>query len=227
MTKTICLHGALGTAAEMLPLCSLLTGLDPQAINLPGHGTSTDGRPFITEMLAAELIDILQQENENEFNLIGYSLGGYIALWLAAQFPEKIARVVTINTKLDWTPEVAAGMARMFDVAKIKAKAPALAAALSDAHTGCHWESVAERTATYLHLLGESPSLSKEQFSALQCPVLLLRGQEDPIVTAIETAQVASWIPEAEYKEIPEGKHQMSQLNQETVATFILQNNTK
>ena len=58
------------------------------------------------------------------------------------KYPERVQSVTTYGTKLDWSPEVAAAMSRMFDPEKIEAKAPQLAEALAQAHGPENWKSL-------------------------------------------------------------------------------------
>ena len=73
-------------------------------------------------------------------------MGGYVALGLAAEHPNRIKKVVTLGTKIDWSPEVAASMSRMFDPEKIQAKVPAFANLLAQAHAPADWKKVCQYT---------------------------------------------------------------------------------
>lgn len=77
------LHGFLGTSADWRPLCSYLPLCQCIGLDLPGHGRS----PFMTELL----IDIPR------FHLIGYSMGGRIAMAYAKEHPEQIASLTVLS----------------------------------------------------------------------------------------------------------------------------------
>jgi len=64
----------------------------PQAtyLNLPGHGD----RPYCEQWLE----DIMQQCPKTPFTLIGWSLGGMLAIRLAQQYPECIRQLVLFNS---------------------------------------------------------------------------------------------------------------------------------
>ena len=77
------LHGFLGSFSDWIPLSKFLPSFPIFAIDLPGHGET----PF-------------QEEVEIElpyFHLIGYSLGGRIAMGYAKKHPEKIASLQIIS----------------------------------------------------------------------------------------------------------------------------------
>jgi pimeloyl-ACP methyl ester carboxylesterase len=82
--KRLCimLHGYRDTAQTMLPIAQhfVANGYEVVLLDLPLHGTSTFTRDVYTaENLAATLLFILQH-NTKPFSLLGYSLGGRLAL---------------------------------------------------------------------------------------------------------------------------------------------------
>jgi 2-succinyl-6-hydroxy-2,4-cyclohexadiene-1-carboxylate synthase len=78
------LHGFLGTAKDWEPVCSFLPSSQCIGFDLPGHGNS----PFVEHFK----IDIPY------FHLVGYSLGGRIALSYIEKYPEQIASLTLIST---------------------------------------------------------------------------------------------------------------------------------
>ncbi|MGB7977682.1 MAG: alpha/beta fold hydrolase [Chlamydiales bacterium] len=78
------LHGFLGTAEDWEPVCSFLPNRCCIGLDLPGHGDS----PFVEEWE----IDIPR------FHLIGYSMGGRIALGMAAKHPKQVVSLTLIST---------------------------------------------------------------------------------------------------------------------------------
>ncbi len=96
----LALHGWLDNAASFDALAPLLPGVRLVALDLPGHGHS-DCRPpgvhyhfvdFIPDVVAAA--DALGWDR---FALLGHSLGGGIASFVAAALPERIARLAMIE----------------------------------------------------------------------------------------------------------------------------------
>ncbi len=64
-----------------------------------GHGLSgTPTLPWSMEMLAGDLIGLLNALSIDRVHLCGLSLGGMLGLWLALHFPERIRRLVLANT---------------------------------------------------------------------------------------------------------------------------------
>jgi 3-oxoadipate enol-lactonase len=64
-----------------------------------GHGSSsTPALPWSIEMLAADLIALLNAHSIERAHFCGLSLGGLVGLWLALHSPERINRLVLANT---------------------------------------------------------------------------------------------------------------------------------
>jgi len=92
------LHGFMGAGADWLPLAENYANrffcLMP---DLPGHGRNIHlslARPLDFESVANGLNLFLEQLNLNRVSLVGYSLGGRIALYAALKFPQKIRALV-------------------------------------------------------------------------------------------------------------------------------------
>ena len=67
------------------------------AIDLPGHGQSQAGDyPYTPFFFAETIAAFLQQQNINQVNLIGHSLGGQIAIVLAISKPALVNKLILI-----------------------------------------------------------------------------------------------------------------------------------
>jgi 2-succinyl-6-hydroxy-2,4-cyclohexadiene-1-carboxylate synthase len=91
-TPITLLHGFTQTAGCWGPFADILATSHPiVAVDLPGHGGSADVRanlPQTAELLAATLEPSI---------VIGYSLGGRVALHLALAHPELVKRLIVIG----------------------------------------------------------------------------------------------------------------------------------
>ena len=160
---------------------------------------------------AESVIQELDSRNMAQSDIFGYSMGGYVGLWPAWKHPERVRSIKTYGTKLDWNPEVAAGMSRMFDPEKIEAKAPPLAASLAQQHGPERWKDLCRDTAAFLHELGQGNGLPESAFAEIKCPVTIGWGALDNVVTEAESRKVAELIPGARFIILPEGKHLIEQ----------------
>lgn len=94
------LHGFLGTATDFGPtMATLAPAFRCLAVDLPGHGRTTADGPddFSMEATAAALLAWLADRGIERPHLVGYSMGGRLALHLAAAARARFATVVLVS----------------------------------------------------------------------------------------------------------------------------------
>jgi pimeloyl-ACP methyl ester carboxylesterase len=187
------------------------------AVEFPGHGATPPGADdaddFRIERLADALAAALDALGIGRAVLFGYSMGGYVALHLAATRPARVAAVVTLGTKLAWTPEVAARDAARLDPAGMRAKVPRFAEQLAARHQGAGgWEAVLARTAALLTRLGEAPPVTDAVLGGIACPVRVLVGDRDATLPVAECVAAARVLPEGELGVLPGTPHPLEQV---------------
>lgn len=154
--------------------------------------------------------------------VFGYSMGGYAALLLAAQRPERLAGVVTLGTKLAWNPAMAAKEVGRLDAAMIRAKVPKFAEQLQQRHVQAGgWETVLSRTAALMTGLGAKPPIDDALLARIDVPVRLMVGDRDTLVTIDETASAAGKIPRGQLAVLPGTPHPIEQVRPGLVASMI------
>lgn len=68
------------------------------AVEMQGHGRTADiNRDFSHEYLADDIAALLDHLKIKEADLIGYSMGGSVAMQVAIRHPEKVRKVVSIS----------------------------------------------------------------------------------------------------------------------------------
>lgn len=84
------LHGFLGSGADFESIMRALSdSFYCIAVDLPGHGqTATFTDDFGMEAIAASIIVLVETLNLKPCHLLGYSMGGRLALYLGIHFPE-------------------------------------------------------------------------------------------------------------------------------------------
>jgi pimeloyl-ACP methyl ester carboxylesterase len=222
-TDLVVLHGALGDATQLAPLATRLSDTRRVTVlELEGHGTTPfRGRPLRIESLASAVVDELDRRDIGQADFFGYSMGGYIALYLAGTAPDRVARVATLATKLAWTPEVAAREAVMLDPATIRAKVPKFAAALEARHTGAGWEALLASTAELMHELGARPRINDDMLAAIEQPVRLGVGDRDATVSVDECVAAARRLPKGELEVHPRTPHPFEKAPLDRVARSL------
>ncbi|MGB4853668.1 MAG: alpha/beta fold hydrolase, partial [Ignavibacteria bacterium] len=101
------LHGAIGSSVQLEPLAELLTDtFKVNLLNFSGHG----GKPvteeiFSIEMFAKDVLYFIDKGRLEGINIYGYSMGGYVALYIARHYPGKINKIFTTATKFNWNED--------------------------------------------------------------------------------------------------------------------------
>ena len=199
MKSLLLLHGAIGSEAQLTSLKNALSKYyKVHTFNFSGHGGKDFSDDFSIEGFANEVLNWMKEKKFTHTSIFGYSMGGYVALYLAKHHPNAIESVVTLATKLYWDEHIATKEAANMQPEIIKVKVPAFAKELSQRHHSNNWELLLEKTATLLHHLGISVPLKIQDFKQVNCPVLLTLGDRDKMVSLVETVSV--------YKEIPNGQ---------------------
>ena len=94
------LHGAAGSWTTFRALLPAASTHDRVLIDLPGWGESTQGarlEHFGIEAMACAVAEVLNALGYWRWNLVGHSMGGFLALHIAAAQPERTASVATIS----------------------------------------------------------------------------------------------------------------------------------
>ena len=98
----ILLHGGLGALEMFGPnLATLAQGRQVIAVDLQGHGRTADIKREISfENLADDVSALLDHLKIPSADLIGFSMGGGVAMECAIRHPEKVRKVVSISAVL-------------------------------------------------------------------------------------------------------------------------------
>ena len=211
--KLLLLHGALGSTAYFKPLMAVLDQhYVLYTLNFSGHGDKpASPAGFSIAVFAEEVSDYLNQNNLEKINVFGYSMGGYVAVYLANQHPEKVSKIFTLGTKWDWNPESAIREAQMLQPEIVLKKVPQWAKSLEKLH-GKSWSELMQKTAQMMLEMGKNPPLSIAEYEQIQTPVLLTIGDKDQMVSIDETRHMTHLLPHAQcivLKEIPHSVEQM------------------
>jgi pimeloyl-ACP methyl ester carboxylesterase len=98
----ILLHGGLGSGEMFGPVLPALTeGHQVIAVDLQGHGRTADiDRPIDIRLMADDIAALIDHLGLDKPDLVGYSLGGGVALHTAAKYPAKVGRLVVASVYL-------------------------------------------------------------------------------------------------------------------------------
>ncbi|MGF1589848.1 MAG: 2-succinyl-6-hydroxy-2,4-cyclohexadiene-1-carboxylate synthase [Pleurocapsa sp.] len=221
------LHGFMGNCQEFLPVINHLSEFCCLVVDLPGHGQTKVGQDANYQMsnTALALISLLEALAIKQCWLVGYSLGGRIALYLTVFFPQYFQAVIleSASPGLDTQPERDRRIERDLKLAK-QLESMDLAQFLRQWYANPLFFSFVQhphyqqaiairlqndplKLAKSLRLigLGMQPSLWS-YLSEIQIPILLIVGALDTKFIAINQ-QIASLCPQASLKVVQNSGH--------------------
>lgn len=221
MEHLLLLHGAIGAEDQLNPLKQLLKDqYIVHSFSFNGHGgTSFSGDAFSIAGFAEEIGSFLSTHNIARAYIFGYSMGGYAALYFAAQHPQKVAGVVTLATKFHWDETTAAKEITMLNPVKIEEKIPAFAQALAARHSD--WKLLLNQTANMMLEMGKKNPLVLTDHSTIDTPVLLMLGDRDKMVSLEETVAVYKTLPHAALCVLPDTDHPIEKVDAKRIASEI------
>jgi len=224
------IHGFTGCASAMTPLTELLHGrrIIP---DLVGHGRSESPAslsPYLIESMSSQLSSLLGQLDASPASIVGYSMGGRIALTFALSHPEMVKSLALIGTSPGISSQTDRALRLKHDYelgASISQRgigdfvntwvAQPMWDSLRQSLTSKQWQdSISQRISN--HPLGLANSLRASGTGAmrplhdvlkhLRPPTLLLVGEKDHKFLAI-AEQFVSRIPDASIRVIKNSGH--------------------
>jgi esterase/lipase len=208
MQNIILLHGAIGAKDQLEPLAAELKqqGYNVFTLSFSGHGQKPFASSFGIEQFALELEQFVTENKLNQPSVFGYSMGGYVALYLAHRHPSILGNIITLGTKFEWSPEIAQKEVKMLDSKTIIEKVPKFAEALQKRH-GQEWELLLQKTAEMMLSLGNKNALTLSDFTTIESKVLIGLADKDTMVSLEETTAVYKQLKNGAMYMLPNTKH--------------------
>jgi len=232
----VLVHGFTGSRKDFAPslpdLCDLGRTLAPA---LRGHADghhAGDPAAYTLDAVAADLSAWLDALAIERVDLLGHSMGGFVAQRLALEHPERVASLVLMDTAGRAMGWMDAGVFEIGGRIAVERGVEALHALLRERAADDPQRSAADRRreaewgperfwawrrerflgmdphalAPFGRAIAEHPDWL-ERLGALRCPTLVLVGEEDgPFVECAE--ELAGAIPGAAHVVIPKAGHQ-------------------
>jgi pimeloyl-ACP methyl ester carboxylesterase len=179
----ILLHGGVGATEMFSPIMpSLSKTRQVIAVDLQAHGRTADvDRPLRCETMADDIAALIKYLGIEKADVMGYSLGGGVALRTAIQHPGVVSKLVAVSTtfKRDgWYPEIVAAMSQMGPgAAEPMKQSPLYQMYARIAPKPADWPVLLTKLGDLLH---QDYDWSKE-VAAIQAPTLLVFGDADAI----------------------------------------------
>ena len=98
----VLLHGGLGSGEMFGPLLPAFTAAHQVIlVDLQGHGRTADvDRPLSTQTMADDVAALVRHLGHDQVDVVGFSLGGGVALQLAIRHPEVVRRAVACSAHI-------------------------------------------------------------------------------------------------------------------------------
>ncbi len=227
MKKLLLLHGAIGAASQFDKLKEELKDrYEIYTLDFSGHGgEKIPQEKFSIELFADDVLKFLEKNKLENIDVFGYSMGGYVALYIASQHKNKVNKIFTTATKFVWDEETSLKESKMLNPKKIEDKIPAFAKLLEKRHspqeTSANWKTVLNKTAEMMIDLGKKPVLTDEVLEKIEKEILVSVGDKDTMVTIEETANAAGKLKNGRLFIFSDTEHPIEKMKVEILAREI------
>jgi pimeloyl-ACP methyl ester carboxylesterase len=224
MRPVLLLHGALGSKNQLDPLKISLeeSGCEVYSLNFSGHGGTPFRDPFGIEGFAEDVLHFQKEKGLKTTDVFGYSMGGYVALWLAHKHPDSVGRIVTLGTKFDWSPDAAEREVKKVNPDKIEEKIPAFARILQQRHAPNDWKELLHKTAQMMTQLGAGPLLTMEILKTIPHPVSVLLGDLDDMADLTFSQSVAEALPHGKFSLLEKTPHAFEKVDMKLLQDTLI-----
>ncbi|GJL83445.1 MAG: 3-oxoadipate enol-lactone hydrolase [marine bacterium B5-7] len=218
----VMVHGLGGTSNSFQSLMPVLSGYRVLRPDLPGAGRSAY-RPGIASMdgLAICLTECLQAAGIGKAHFVAHSMGTLVCQYLAARSPDIVASLVLFGPMLEPPAAARTGLKDRAEAARRDGMA-GIADAVSSGSVSAASRTANPVTQTFVReslmrqdpagyashcqILGEALAADH---SAIQCPTLLVAGENDPVTPVDMASALSSRITDSRLVVIPAIGHWM------------------
>jgi len=174
----VLLHGGVvGIQMFGENVAALAKGRKVIAVELQGHGRTADiDRPFSFEAMADDVAGLVKYLGLSRVDVMGYSLGGGVALQLAIRHPETVRKLVVVSAackRQGMYPEVLTAMEQMGPQAGESMKQ----SPLSKMYPNVNWVTLFTKLGA---MLAKDYDWTKE-VSAIKAPTMLVFADADAV----------------------------------------------
>lgn len=231
----LCLHGHPGSSYAMSvftdPLSQHFRTITP---DLRGYGYSRAQQPFVMTDHLDDLDQVLKRHDFGEGWILGWSLGGILAMEMALRWPQRFKGLILIGTAahprsshppISWQDNLYTGIAALINRVRPAWRwnieqfgKRSLYRYLLYHHSDAAYQRLATEglTAYFQTSKYATQALNQairqrynrvEDLGAIRCPCLVLAGEGDRHITSEASAETAQHLPAATYKCYPDVAH--------------------
>jgi pimeloyl-ACP methyl ester carboxylesterase len=198
------LHGGLGHSGNWgYQVPALVTsGYRAVLIDSRGHGRSTrDGRPYTYELMASDVLAVMDALHLEKAGLVGWSDGACVAMILAMKAPARVAGVFFFGCNMD-----PSGTKEMTEFTPILRRC-----------LGRHARDYAQLSSTpdqfepFSDAVGlmmqTEPNYSAKDLAQISVPVAIVQSEHDEFIKREHAEYLARSIPNAAFIDLPGVSH--------------------
>lgn len=199
----ILLHGGLGNSGNWGEQIAALLGQGYRAVLIDsrGHGRSTrDARPFSYDLMATDVLAVMDALGIGRAALVGWSDGACTALALAKAQPERVAGVLFFACNVDPSGtrpfEMTPTIGRCFE--RHVADYAALSATPDAFEPFAEAVGLMQRT---------QPNYTAADLAAIAAPVVVAQAEHDEFITREHAEYIARTLPNGRFVLLPGVSH--------------------
>lgn len=191
------------------------------AVDLPGYGMSerVTGQPLTMEALAEDVAGLVDALGFAQADIVGLSMGGYVALALWEAYPALIRTLVLVDTKAGADSEEGkAGREAQAQAVVAEGRASLAAKLVGALLAPAHDLTAAARLRTMVEaapvetIVGSLRGMAArpdrtELLPAIGVPTLVISGEEDALIPPLDSHEMSSAITGSEFVLIPGAGH--------------------
>ncbi|QSY95447.1 alpha/beta hydrolase [Rhizobium bangladeshense] len=199
----ILLHGGLGHSGNWGYQVPVLLGSGRRVVLIDsrGHGRSTrDASPYTYELMAADVLAVMDELRLETAAFVGWSDGACIALILAMTAPSRVEGVFFFACNMDPSGTLEFVATPVIDrcFARHAKDYAALSATPDD------FNSFVEAVSL---MMGTEPNYQADDLGRIRLPVAIVLGENDEFIKAEHAEYLASTIPNAQMIYLPGVSH--------------------
>jgi pimeloyl-ACP methyl ester carboxylesterase len=199
----VLLHGGLGNSAHFgFQVPALIDKFQVITIDSRGQGRSTKGdAPITYDLMATDVIAVLDKLAIKRASVVGWSDGGEIALKLGIAFPDRVDHLFVFAANYDANGSKSrTGASATFTGYYLRCKRAYEQLSTS----GVPYKALIEALRPVWH---NPTGITKDQLRAIKAPVVMADGDHDEVIVLDQIKEMSELIPNAELKVFHAASH--------------------